>query len=344
MLRAVPAGEPYDFSKQLFPDLLRRGKPLYGYVAEGYWQDIGNLDQFRQANYDALDQKVRLELPGIRLRENIYLGDGVQLPDLAQVEGPAYLGNFTQVEPGARVGPYSVLGGNVVVKEGASTIRSVVDAGSYLGRSARVEGAIIGKGVDLRQHALVNEGVAIGDECSIGAEAVLHPNVKIYPFKTIEAGAHIHTNLVWESRGITTVFSNDGVAGLINVDITPEVASRLAMAYGTILPKGSQVYASRDAHPASRMIKRAMISGLVATGVDVADLRVALAAVNRHELKLHDRAGGVHVRVSASDPEVVQVIFFAPPGILASEATLKDVERAFSRQEFRRVSPAVRLE
>jgi mannose-1-phosphate guanylyltransferase / phosphomannomutase len=340
VLRAVPAGERFDFSKQLFPDLLRRGKALYGYVAEGYWQDIGNLDQFRQANYDALDRKVDLELPGIRLRENIYIGDGVQLPDLSQVEGPAYLGNFSQVDPGARIGPYSVLGNNVVVKEGAATTRCIIDAGSYIGRSTRVEGAIVGKGVDLRNHAVLNEGVAVGDECSIGAEAVLHPNVKVYPFKTIEAGAHIHTNLVWESRGITTVFSNDGVTGLINVDITPEVASRLAMAYGTILPKASEVYMSRDAHAASRMIKRAMISGLVATGVDVADLRVSLPAVNRHELKLHDRAGGVHVRVSATDPELIQIMFFEPPGILAADPTLKDVERAFSRQEFRRVSPA----
>ena len=47
------------------------GAPLYGYVADGYWQDIGNLIQYQEANRDALDGKVSLELPGVRLRENV---------------------------------------------------------------------------------------------------------------------------------------------------------------------------------------------------------------------------------------------------------------------------------
>jgi mannose-1-phosphate guanylyltransferase / phosphomannomutase len=340
VLRAVPPGIPYDFSKQLFPDLLERGKPLRGHVSEGYWQDIGNLDQYRQANFDALDGSVDLELSGIRLRDNVLLGEGVQVPDLEQIEGPAYIGNFCQLDSGVRVGPYAVLGPNVVVKEGAGVTRTVVDAGSYLGRSARLEGTILGKGVDVRAHAVLNDGVAVGDECSIGAEAVLAPGVKVYPFKTIEAGAAIHTNLIWESRGITTVFGRDGVGGLVNVDITSEVAARLGVAYGTTLPRGARVVCSRDANPSARMIKRAMIAGLVSTGVHVADLRVALPTVNRHELKADERSGGLHVRASADDPDVIEISFFSPPGILVSGPALKAIEQAYSRQEFRRVSPS----
>jgi mannose-1-phosphate guanylyltransferase / phosphomannomutase len=337
VLRAIPEGTPYDFSKQLFPDLLERGKPLHGYTAEGYWQDIGNLDQYRQANFDALEGRVELELSGIRLRSNVLLGDGVQLSDLGQIEGPVFIGNYCKIDPGARVGPEALLGPNVVVKDGATVTRSVLDAGVYVGRSARIEGAIVGKRVDVRAHAVLHDGVTVGDECSIGAESVLAPGVKVYPFKTIEAGAAIRSNLIWESRGITTVFVGDGVSGLVNVDITPDVAARLGMAFGTVLPKGARIVASRDAHPASRMIKRAIISGLVAAGGAVSDLRVALPAVNRHEMKTDERARGLHVRVAADDPDVVQVQFFEPPGILASDATLKAIERTYSRQEFRRV-------
>src|SRR5436190_13329 len=251
VLAAVPDGVSYDFSKQLFPDLLRRGKPVFGHLVEGYWQDIGNLDQYRKANFDALDGRVQLDIAGIRLRDNVVLGDGVQLPDLNQIEGPAVIGNYCQ----------------------------------------------------------------------------------------IEAGAAIHTNLIWESRGITTIFGRDGATGLVNVDITAEVAARIGAAFGTTLAKGASVVASRDAHPASRMIKRAMISGLVSTGVNVADLRISLPAVNRHEMQVDECPGGLHVRVAAGDPDTVQVVFFEPPGILASDATIKGIERSFSRQEFRRTSP-----
>ena len=262
VLRNVPADEPYDFSKQLFPALLSRGKHLYGHVLEGYWQDVGNLEQYRQANFDALDGRIELDLPGIRLRDNVYLGDGVQLPELGQIQGPAFVGNYSKIEPGARIGAYSVLGQNAVVKDGAQIERSVIDSGSYIGQSARIEGAILGKGVDVRAHAVVNEGVAIGDECSIGSQSVLAPNVKVYPFKTIEAGAAIHSNLIWESRGITTLFGRDEVSGLVNVDITPDVASRIGMAYGTTLARDARIVVSRDANPAARMIKRSLISGL----------------------------------------------------------------------------------
>ena len=150
VLRNVPADEPYDFSKQLFPALLSRGKHLYGHVLEGYWQDVGNLEQYRQANFDALDGRIELDLPGIRLRDNVYLGDGVQLPELGQIQGPAFVGNYSKIEPGARIGAYSVLGQNAVVKDGAQIERSVIDSGSYIGQSARIEGAILGKGVDVR--------------------------------------------------------------------------------------------------------------------------------------------------------------------------------------------------
>ena len=63
VLRHVPTDRPYDFAKELFPLLLEMGRPLYGCVLEGYWQDIGNLDQYRQANYDALEGKVAAEHP-----------------------------------------------------------------------------------------------------------------------------------------------------------------------------------------------------------------------------------------------------------------------------------------
>src|SRR3712207_6688518 len=115
VLRHVPTGRPYDFSKELFPLLLEMGRPIYGYVCDGYWQDIGNLDQYRQANFDALDGLVKLNVPGIRLRGNVWVGEGVDIDDVEGVEGPAFIGNYCRISPEATIGAHTVLGASVTL-------------------------------------------------------------------------------------------------------------------------------------------------------------------------------------------------------------------------------------
>jgi mannose-1-phosphate guanylyltransferase / phosphomannomutase len=340
VLRHIPTDRPYDFSKELFPLLLEMGRPMYGYVMDGYWQDIGNLDQYRQANFDALDERVRLSIGGIRIRGNIWIGEGVDLNDLEQIEGPAYLGNYCRVAPDATIAPYSVLSTSVTLRERARTSRSIIDASTYIGRSTVVEGAIVGRACDLRSHVRVHEGVAIGDEVSIGSESVIMPGVRIYPYKEVETGSQIFESLIWESRGTTRIFRQQGVSGLVNVDLTPDVAVRLAAALGTALRRGERVVASREGTPAARMIKRAMISGIASTGVDVVDLRVIPAAVARHLIKAEGHAAGFHVGTSPNDPEAVRIQFFEAPGIEMSQKMQSEVEKHFTRGELRRVSAA----
>jgi mannose-1-phosphate guanylyltransferase/phosphomannomutase len=338
VLKHVPADRPYDFSKELFPYLLEMGRPIYGYVMDGYWQDIGNLDQFRQANFDALDENVRLNIPGIRIRGNVWLGEGLDIPDLEQIEGPAYLGNYCRVADGATVGAYSVLSNSVTLRERTRTTRSVIDASTHIGRSSLIEGAVIGRSCDIRAHVRIHEGVAVGDEVTIGSETVIMPGVRIYPYKEVESGSHITESLIWESRASTRLFGRDGVAGLVNVDLTAEVAVRIAAALGTALKRGARVAASRESAPACRMIKRAMITGLTSSGLDVADLRVLPAAVARHLLKSEGYEAGFHVGTSQSDPEVVQIKFFEQPGIQLSSTMQKEIEKNFTRGELRRAS------
>jgi mannose-1-phosphate guanylyltransferase/phosphomannomutase len=336
VLQHVPTDRPFDFSKELFPLLLEMGRPIYGFPMEGYWQDIGNLDQYRQANFDALDERVQLTVPGIRLRGNVWLGEGVELDDLEQIEGPALISNYCRIGRDAHVGPYSVLSASVTLRERARTVRSVVDASTHIGRGALVEGAIVGRSCDIRGHVRLHEGVAIGDEVKIGAESVLMPGVRVYPYKEVESGAQIYESVIWESKASSRLFGKDGVSGLVNVDLTPEMVSRLAVAFGTALPRGARVVASREAPATCRMIERSMIAGINSTGVDVADLRTLPSAVGRHLLKTHDYAAGFHVGFSSADPELAQIRFFEDPGIQITTALQKEIEKHFSRGELRR--------
>ncbi len=337
VMRHVPTDRPYDFSKELFPLLLEMGRPMYGYVLDGYWQDIGDLDQFRQANFDALDERVQLKIPGIRLRGNVWIGEAVDA-DLDSLEGPAYIGNYCRVGPDATVGPYAVLSTSVTLRDAARVSRSIVDSSTYMGRSTLGEGAILGRSCDLRAHVRVHEGVAIGDEVTIGAESVIMPGVRIYPYKEVETGSQIFESLIWESRASTRLFGKAGVQGMINVDLTPDVAVRLATALGTALKRGARVVASREGTPACRIVKRAMIAGMNSTGVHVADLRVLPVAVARHLLKTESFDAGFHVGVAPSDPEVIRIQFFEPPGIEMTASMQKEIEKHFTRQELRRMA------
>ena len=285
VLRHVPDDKPFDFSKELFPRLLELGRPLYGHVCEGYWQDIGNLEQYRQANFDALDEQIALDIPGIRCggtsgsarawrsttsrasRAGVHRQ---QLRDIARGDDRSALGAGRERPP---------------ARARARGRGPVIDQSTFVGRSASVEGAILGKSCDLRSHVHIHDGAALGDGVAIGAQAVVMPDVRIFPHKEVESGAIVHESLVWEAATATHLFGREGVSGVVNVDLTPEAAVRLAAALGTALQRSARVVASRDATAACRMIKRAMVSGITSTGVSVADLRVLPAPVNRHLIR-----------------------------------------------------------
>jgi len=335
----IAPDRPVDFSSDVFPALLEEGKPLYGCVTEGYWEDVGTLAAYVGAHKDILDGRVDVDVPGFRLDGRIWLGEGAEVDPGAQVDGPAIIGDHARVEAGVRLRPYSVLGNNVMVRSDAQLERTVVHDGAYIGQGVRLLGAVVGRGSDLRSNARCDDGVVLGDQCYIGAGAHIGANVKVYPFKTVEAGAVVNQSLVWESRGSRTLFGKDGVAGLANVDITPELATRVAMAYGTTLKKGSTVTTSRDSSRSARMLKRAIMAGLNAAGINVDDLEVAPVPVTRFQVRSQRSQGGITVRLVAGDPQSVVIRFFDDLGTDISEASARKIERTFYREDFRRVFP-----
>src|SRR4030095_11302307 len=94
---------------------------------------------------------------------------------------------------------------------GAAPVRWFVDASTHIGRGALVEGAIVGRSCDIRAHARLQEGVAVGDEVKIGEESVLMPGVRVYPYKEVESGAQIYESLIWGSRASSRLFERDSV-------------------------------------------------------------------------------------------------------------------------------------
>ncbi len=333
----IAADRPVDFSGEVFPQLLAEGRPMIGAVAEGYWEDVGTLDAYVRAHHDVLDGTVKVDVPGFALRDGVWLGEGAEVHPDAEIVGNAVIGAGVRVDAGARVGPYAVLGRNTRVRSDAVIERSVVHENVYLGQGSRLRGSVVGRSSELRRAARADEGSVLGDECFVGEEAVVGAGVKVYPFKTIEAGATVNSSIILESRGARSLFGLSRATGLANVDMTPELATRIAMAWATSLPRGSTVVTSRDSSRASRMLKRALMAGLNAGGVDVLDLEVASMPVTRFAIRQPVVRGGVSVRLEGDDPDSIGLRFIDDDGLDISEASQRKIERQFSREDFRRV-------
>ena len=336
ILDLIEPGRSVDWSKDIFPLLLEKGAPLYGYVAEGYWCDIGNLTEYRRASADVLTGQVRLGPLGHYHGGGVWTGDNVEIAPDAQLIGPIYLGNEVKIKGGAVIhGPTSIRD-YTIVDNRAQVDRSLVWRNCYIGEGAELRGTIVCRQSTMKAKSVLYEGSVIGDGCVIGQGAVIHSNVKLWPGKEVEAGATVKSSIIWGSQGRRILFGRFGVTGVVNVDLTPDFCARLGSAFGATLPKGAYVTINRDPHRSPRMLKRAIISGLPSSGVNVWDLGNVPIPVARYFTRVTEALGGVHVRLSPHDQRVVDVRFIDANGLNLSKESERNIERIYFREDFRR--------
>ena len=336
VLDEVPEGQQVDFSGEVFPKLLADGAPLYGAVAHGYWEDVGTLESYLRAHHDVLDRTVVVDVPGFAVRDGVWLGEGVDVHPDAAIEGPAVLGDNCRVESGVRLGPYTVLGNDVRVRSGVDLERVVLLDHCFIGRGAQLRGTVAGRSCDFRDHARVETGAVLGDDCFVGAGAMLNAGVRVFAGKEVEAGAVVNTSIVWESRVQRSLFSPRGVTGLANVDLTPELSARLAMAWASTMKIGDSVVVSRDTSRSARMLKRAAMAGLNAAGVNVIELEARSIPVTRLITSSPGAKGGMTFRLDPEDPDRAIIQFFDEAGIDLDSNAQRKIERVLQRQDFRR--------
>ncbi|NLA87976.1 MAG: NDP-sugar synthase, partial [Clostridiales bacterium] len=158
-LKEIPAGEPYDFGRDLFPKLLRGGSAMYGFNAEGYWCDIGSTAAYHKCCLDALRGKINIDPHAPMVNQGVWCA--AQTPADAVLIPPVYIGKDTTIGKGAVIGPLSVIGASSEIGAGAVASRSVVN-GAVIGEDADLDGAIVCNGVAVGREASLEEGTVIG--------------------------------------------------------------------------------------------------------------------------------------------------------------------------------------
>jgi mannose-1-phosphate guanylyltransferase/mannose-1-phosphate guanylyltransferase/phosphomannomutase len=131
-----------DWAMDVFPALLENDVPFYSHEIEAYWNDIGNLEELRQGNLDALLGAVAVE-PGAP-----EVADGIRsaspLED-AEVEGPALIGAGVELGAGARVQGPAIVGDGCRIGAGAWVRDSILLTGAELAPRAMLVGGIAGR-------------------------------------------------------------------------------------------------------------------------------------------------------------------------------------------------------
>lgn len=335
----VVMGREQDFSNDLFPLLLLRNEPMYGYVADGYWCDIGNLAVYRQAHQDVLDGKVNIKIDLPQIEPGVWVGHGTQIDASVKLEAPVMIGKNCRIGRESTISQYTTVGDNVVIQEKTSLKQPVLWSNVYVGNNAQLRACVICNNSTIHNGAELLEGAIIGDNSAIGQEATVNPDVRIWPDKNVDSGAKVLTSVIWGTRAPRTLFGAHGVRGLANVDITPEFAVNLAAAYGATL-KGGPVLVSRDYWKVSQMISRAIVSGLASVGIEVQNLESMPLPISRYYVKTQRAAGLIHVRVSQREIDKITIEFFDNQGVAITKSMERKIETTFFKEDFPRCAPS----
>ncbi|AKG24278.1 mannose-1-phosphate guanyltransferase [Calothrix sp. 336/3] len=336
VLEYLPDHQETDFSKDLFPLLLAKGEPMYGYIAQGYWCDVGHLDAYREAQYDALDYKVKLDFPYKEISPGLWVGQNTYIDPTAQLEAPAVIGDNCRIGARVQIEAGTVIGDNVTIGADANLKRPIIWNGAIIGEEAHLSACVISRGTRVDRRAHVLEAAVVGSLSTVGEEAQISPGVRVWPSKKIESGAILNINLIWGNTAQRNLFGQRGVQGLANIDITPEFAVKLGAAYGSTLKPGSKVTVSRDQRNISRMVTRSLIAGLMSVGISIQNLDATAIPISRTVIPKMDVVGGIHVRVHPDRPDYILIEFLDGKGINISKAKEKKIEGAYFKEDMRR--------
>lgn len=148
-LGAWKPGGNLSIERDVFPAIIASGLPVFGFVRDAYWLDLGTPEKYLQAHFDIFAGRVR----GLNYPAPWVAAD-------AQVDTRSHLGNWVAIGPGA------------VVEDSARIEDSVLHAGSRAARGSAIEGSILGTG------STVGEGASIR-ACVLGSGATVFEGARL---------------------------------------------------------------------------------------------------------------------------------------------------------------------
>lgn len=341
IMNYIPYEQNFDFAKDLFPKLMHENITLWGCALEGYWRDVGNPDSYRDVYQDIFKGDIHLALKGEKKSQDnaiVYMQKGVDIHPKVRLKGMVVLGKNVKVHEGVTLENVCI-GNNSVIKKHAEVINSVIWNDVEIGIKSKLKHAVVCNNTHIDEEVKASLGVIIAEKCQIAKKVSFERDIIMWPDKTIDEKSVVSTNIIWGDKYKSSIFQAGRVIGRTNIELSSQMAAKLAESFGSILPIGSNVYVSRDYHKSSRMLKRAFLSGMLSTGINVVDVENVSSNVMRHNLANNENViAGIHIRQSVINEAETEMIFYTNEGLPLDTNLAKSVERIFFLENFRRVN------
>jgi len=180
VLSRIPARTQFSFERNVFPQLLDQGEPVYAYAISGYWIDMGTPETYLQLHHDLLGGKSKHYNPA----EGLVVGENTDIHPEAEVTGPVLIGDDCSIGQGVRlIGPV-VIGDGCTIGEDSVVQESVIWQNVKLGRRVSLRNCVIADNCNLNAGSGAEDSV-LGDGVTVVSDYRLKPGSKIEPGTTI---------------------------------------------------------------------------------------------------------------------------------------------------------------
>lgn len=186
VLEYIPARTHYMFEHGLFPLLVGRGEPVYGYPSDSYWIDIGTPEKYLELHHDLLSGRSARSLAG--QTGGTATEEGCHIHPTAQVGRKVIIGRNCTIARGAQVTGPSVLGQGCRIGEGAVLEGAVLWHNASLGAGVRARNCIIAANTEVGDHCSLMDNCVLGDNVVIGEGSQLGRGIRVWPGERLEPG------------------------------------------------------------------------------------------------------------------------------------------------------------
>src|SRR5699024_5365255 len=193
-------GENFDFSKDLFPRLLEDKIPMFGYVTDEYWCDIGDLNTYISTHRDILSGKAEGNLKSYEVSEGIWVGQNTIIEDSVKINPPVYIGNNNVIKKGTVLDSYTVIGDNCYIDRNDYLKGTVLWDNVRIANEVEIRRAVICNNITINKKVKIKEDTAIGSYSKIDTETYIQKGIKIWPNKKVGEKMIIGENVIWSTK------------------------------------------------------------------------------------------------------------------------------------------------